>query len=291
MILVTGAAGPTGYSVIRRLAARGADVRAFGRSAEGVQRAHAAGAREGIQGDLRSAGDVREALAGVDRVYHIGPNFQADEYEIAVGLIDAAKAEGVARFAFHSVIHPMSGKMPHHWEKLRVEEYLIESLVPYTVLAPTMYMQNVSFAWESILKTGVYRVFNNVDVAMSVVDLDDVGEAAAIVLTEDGWTGGSFELCSPYPLTQAEMATIFSEVSGRDIRAEKGDLGDWVAAAEARGEDAYAIDAFIRMCAHYDAYGLPGGNGRVLEMILGRKPNDYRAFAEKWWAAHKPDAV
>jgi len=42
------------------------------------------------------------------------------------------------------------------------------------------------------------------------------------------------------------------------------------------------------MCEHYDQYGLPGGNGKVLGMILGRTPNDYRAFAEKWVAAHPP---
>ncbi len=289
MILITGAAGPTGLAAIRQLAARNADVRALSRSEASAERCKAAGATETVLGDFRSDADLKTALAGVDRVYHIGPRFQGDEFELGVRIIDAAKAEGVSQFAFHSLVHPMCRKLLHHWEKLRVEEYLIESLVPYTILAPTMYMQNINVEWASILKTGIYKRFYSVDIDLSVVDLDDVGEVAAIMLTGDGWTGGSFEMCSPYPLSHAAMAKIFSEVTGRDIRAEKGDMADWIAAAKARGQDEYAIEGFVKMCEHYDDYGLPGGNGKVLAMILGREPNDYRAFAEKWWASHPPE--
>jgi uncharacterized protein YbjT (DUF2867 family) len=288
MILMTGAAGPTGLSILRQLAARGADVRILGRSEEGAERCKAAGATEVVLGDFRSDQDLKTALAGVDKVYHIGPRFQGDEYEIAVRLIDAAKAEGVSQFAFHSLVHPQCSQLLHHWEKLRVEEYLIESLVPYTILSPTMYMQNIGLEWPTILETGIYRRFYSVDIPLSVVDLDDVGEAAAIVLTEEGWTGGSFEMCSPSPLSHAEMAKVFADVTGRDIRAERDDIDIWIDAAKKRGEDDYSIEGFVKMCAHYDVYGLPGGNGKVLGMILGRVPNDYRAFADKWVAAHPP---
>jgi uncharacterized protein YbjT (DUF2867 family) len=184
MILMTGASGPTGLSILRQLGARGANVRVLGRSEEGVERCKVAGATEAVLGDFRSAEDLRTALAGVDKVYHIGPRFQRDEYEIGVRLIDAAKAEGVSQFAFHSLVHPQCSQLLHHWEKLRVEEYLIESLVPYTILSPTMYMQNIGLEWPTILETGIYRRFYSVDISLSVVDLDDVGEAAAIMLTE-----------------------------------------------------------------------------------------------------------
>ncbi len=286
MILMTGAAGPTGLSILRQLAARGADVRILGRSEEGAERCRAAGARDVVLGDFRSDADIKTALAGVDKVYHIGPRFQGDEFEIGARLIDAAKVEGVSQFAFHSLVHPMCRQLLHHWEKLRVEEYLIESLVPYTILSPTMYMQNIGLEWPTILETGIYRRFYSVDIPLSVVDLDDVGEAAAIMLTEDGWTGGAFEMCSPRPLSHAGMAKVFADVTGRDIRAEKADIQIWIDAAEKRGEGDYAIKGFVKMCGHYDQFGLPGGNGKVLGMILGRPPNDYRAFAEKWAAAH-----
>ena len=288
MILMTGAAGPTGLAILRHLAPRHTDVRILTRSEEGAARAKAAGAREAVLGDFHSDSDLRTAMAGVDRVYHIGPNFMGGEYEIGVRMIDAAKAEGVSQFAFHSVIHPQCSRMQHHWEKLRVEEYLIESLVPYTILSPTMYMQNINMEWLRILETGVYRLFNSVDIPLSVVDLDDVGEAAAIMLTGDGWTGGAFEMCSPAPLSHAAMAAVFADVMGRDIRAERADIQIWIDAARKRGQDAYSIEAFVKMCAHYDQYGLPGGNSKVLGMILGRTPNDYRAFAEKWVKAQPP---
>jgi uncharacterized protein YbjT (DUF2867 family) len=288
MILMTGAAGPTGLAILRQLAPRNADVRILTRSQEGADRARAAGAREAVLGDFRSDSDLKTAMAGVDRVYHIGPRFQGDEFEIGVRMIDAAKAEGVSQFAFHSLVHPQCSRLLHHWEKLRVEEYLIESLVPYTILSPTMYMQNINVEWPAILETGIYRRFYSVNIPLSVVDLDDVGEAAAIMLTEDGWTGGAFEMCSPAPLSHAEMAAVFADLTGRDIRAEKADIQNWIDAAKKRGQDDYSIEGFVKMCEHYDQYGLPGGNGKVLGMILGRVPNGYRAFAEKWVAAHPP---
>ena len=221
MILMTGAAGPTGLAILRQLAARNADIRVLTRSEESADRTRAAGATEVVLGDFRSDTDLKTAMVGVDRVYHIGPRFQGDEFEIGVRMIDAAKAEGVSQFAFHSLVHPQCSQLLHHWEKLRVEEYLIESLVPYTILSPTMYMQNISVEWPSILETGIYRRFYSVEIPLSVVDLDDVGEAAAIMLTEDGWTGGAFEMCSPAPLSHAAMAAVFADVTGRDIRAEK----------------------------------------------------------------------
>jgi hypothetical protein len=84
------------------------------------------------------------------------------------------------------------------------------------------------------------------------------------------------------------MAAVFADLTGRDIRAEKADIQNWIDAAKKRGQDDYSIEGFVKMCEHYDQYGLPGGNGKVLGMILGRVPNGYRAFAEKWVAAHPP---
>ena len=286
MILVTGASGITGIAAIRQLARRKAQVRAMTRSEDGAARCTQAGASEAFFGDFHSGDEVSKALQGVRAVYHICPNFHKDEQAIGKQLIDLAKREGVAQFVFHSLVHPMCQKLVHHWEKLFVEEHLIESLIPYTILQPTMYMQNIRVEWPQIMETGVYRRFYNVDVPMSVVDLDDVGEAAAITLTEDDYTGGSFELCSPYPLSHTEMAAILSGETGREIRAEKGDIDMWIAAAESSGRDEYAIDGIAKMYAHYDAYGLPGGNALVLRAILGREPNDYKAFARKWVAAH-----
>ena len=43
----------------------------------------------------------------------------------------------------------------------------------------------------------------------------------------------------------------------------------------------FQVERVATMFGHYDKFGLSGGNGRVLAMILGRKPTSYRDFAAR----------
>jgi hypothetical protein len=47
---------------------------------------------------------------------------------------------------------------------------------------------------------------------------------------------------------------------------------------------AYAREGFLRLRDYYDRFGFRGGNGLVLETILGREPTDLPAFIAKLMA-------
>ena len=143
MILVTGAGGKTGKAVVRALAAARAPVRAFVRRADHEAALLACGAQEVAVGDMRSAADWGRTAEGVRAVYHICPNVHPDEVPIGQAAIAAARAVGVEQFVFHSVLHPQTEAMPHHWNKLRVEEAVLASGLPFTIFQPAPYMQNV----------------------------------------------------------------------------------------------------------------------------------------------------
>ena len=127
-VLVTGAGGKTGREATRALSRRGARVRALVRRAEYGSRGREAAAAEVAAGDMRRASVLAGALAGVDAVYHICPNMHPGEVEIGRLVLREAARAGVERFVFHSVLHPQTEKMPHHWNKLRVEELIFESI-------------------------------------------------------------------------------------------------------------------------------------------------------------------
>jgi uncharacterized protein YbjT (DUF2867 family) len=127
MILVTGAGGKTGKAVIKALIARGAPVRAFVRSFGHEAALRAIGVREVIAGAMDDAGSVSRAVKGADAIYHICPNVSPYEVAFAKVLIAAANELGVRRLVYHSVLHPQIEAMPHHWNKLRVEEMLFSS--------------------------------------------------------------------------------------------------------------------------------------------------------------------
>ena len=273
MILVTGAAGKTGRAVIAALAAKGASARALVRSAAHAAELKTLGAAEIAVGGFDDAAALESAAAGVTAIYHICPNVSRDELPYARNVIAAAKAQGVARFVFHSVLHPQIEAMPHHWEKMWVEEMLFASGLAFTILQPTAYMQNVLGLWRAITQQGVLRVPYPVETRLSLVDLDDVAAAAALVLTDESHAGATYELVGTPPLSQIEVAAAIGTALGRAVRAEAETVEAWETRARAGGMADYERTTLTAMFRYYADYGLVG-NPNTLRWLLGRAPND-----------------
>ncbi len=271
MILVTGAAGKTGQAVTRALVSVGASVRALVHKEEYQDSVESAGVSEIYLGDLLNLNDLQEIMEGVEAVYHICPNVHPGEVDIGVGVIQTAKEAGVEHFVYHSVLHPQIEAMPHHWLKLRVEEHLIESGLPFTILQPTAYMQNIASLIPKLLEGGVYRVPYPIETGISLVDLEDIGQAAAVVLTEPGHTGATYELVGTGPITQAQVAAVLSEVLGKDIQAQRIPYKTWETQAFKNGLGSYQRHTLLKMFQNYKKVGF-SGNSLVLGWLLGRQP-------------------
>jgi uncharacterized protein YbjT (DUF2867 family) len=277
MLLITGAGGKTGRAVVKALSARGQAVRAFVHREEQIAAVKTLGAREAIVGDMGDEGAMRRAAKGARAVYHICPNVNPEESRIGGLVIGAARAAGVEHFVFHSVLHPQTEAMPHHWSKLRVEEALFEAGLPFTILQPTAYMQNILAGWKSILEEGVWRVPYSVEARLSLVDLEDVAEAAAMVLTEPGHMGATYELAGTEAMTQVEVAEILSRTLNRPVRAEQQPIGEWERRAREIGMSDYQRETLVKMFRYYERYGL-AGNPHILGWLLRRPPTTFAGF-------------
>lgn len=280
MILVTGAAGKTGQAVIRALLQRGAGVRALVRRPKQAERLQNLGAQEVVVGDIQAEAILQQAMQGAQAVYLICPNMHPDEVAIGRAAIAAAEAAGTRSVVYHSVLHPHTEKMPHHWHKLRVEELLFESGLAWTILQPAAYMQNVLAGWTAMVTQGVYRVPYPVETRLGMVDLEDVAEVAAMALTQPGHAGAIYELAGPETLSQTEVAAVLSQVLGRPVRAEEIPLDEWANNAQAGGLGDYQVETLLKMFRYYAQYGF-GGNPQVLGWLLGRPPTSFRAFVER----------
>ncbi|MCA9994525.1 MAG: NmrA family NAD(P)-binding protein [Anaerolineales bacterium] len=277
MILVTGAAGKTGRAVVQALVARGVQVRGWVRRPEQAAILYEAGAAEVAVGDIADQSVYAGALAGVAAVYHICPNMHPDEVKIGRWLVAAARAAGVSHIVYHSVLHPQTEGMPHHWNKLRVEELLLESGIPTTIVQPTAYMQNLLAGWRRIVDEGVYAVPYPAGTRLSLVDLEDVAVAVARVLTEPGLAGGTYELVGTVGLTQTAVTQTLATHLNRPVQFLEIPLNEWQAGAEAAGLSPYAIDTLRRMFVYYASYGLVG-NPFMLRQLLGREPASLAEF-------------
>jgi uncharacterized protein YbjT (DUF2867 family) len=280
MILVTGAAGKTGRAVLRALIARGETVRALVHRSEQARPLEVLGAREVLIGDMRDQATMDQAARGVRAIYHICPNISPNEVAIGQAAIAAGRSAGVEHFVFHSVLHPQTEAMPHHWQKLRVEEKLFESDLPYTVLQPSVYMQNVLARWEQILAQGIYPIPYAVETRLGMVDLDDVAAAATTILTQPGHAGATYELAGAEALTQVEVAAILSQQLGRPVRAEVISREAWKQGAQASGLGDYQVQTLAKMFDYYERYGF-WGNPHVLSWLLGRPPTPFAAFVAR----------
>jgi uncharacterized protein YbjT (DUF2867 family) len=271
MILVTGAAGKTGLAVIRALAAKGAPVRGFIHNEEYRSSVLDAGAQETLLGDLLTEKDLRAGMEGIDAVYHIPPNVHPREVDIGALVIQEAFRECVDHFVYHSVLHPQLEDMPHHWLKLRVEEQLIASGLPFTILQPTAYMQNITNQLEKINREGIYQVPYSVSTRLCLVDLEDVAEVAAGVLTDRSHNGAVYQLVGTGLTSQEEVAVLLGKLLGKEIKAEQISLEDWQEQVASTGLGSYKISTLVKMFLHYQDHGF-SGNPRMLHWLLGRQP-------------------
>ncbi|MBI3957454.1 MAG: NmrA family NAD(P)-binding protein, partial [Chloroflexi bacterium] len=217
------------------------------------------------------------ACKGARAVYHICPNLHPEEVAISHVAVEAASRAGVEHFVYHSVLHPQTSTMPHHWRKLRSEEVIFASGLPFTILQPCAYMQNVLAYWPSITERGVYPVPYAPDARLSLVDLRDVAAAAARVLTEPGHAGAIYELAGPQPLSQTAVAALLAEALGRPVQAERVAWDAWEVDARQRGMGDEAIKTVLAMFRYYDSFGLVG-NPNVLGWLLGRRPATFAKF-------------
>lgn len=276
-ILVSGAGGKTGRAVVRTLAAHGLVIRALVRRQEQIPELIALGARDALAGDMRDPHTWKQATEQVQSLYHICPNMSPEEVLIGELALDAARHAGTERFVYHSVLHPQARSMPHHRNKLLVEERIFESRIAFTILQPTAYMQNLLAGWPSITREGTHRVPYATATRISLVDLEDVAEAATTVLVDPGHEGAVYELAGPDAPTQENVAAIVSEVLRRPVRAEAVSHEAWEESARASGLGDYQMQTLLAMFRYYERYGMVG-NPRTLGWLLGRPPRSLAEF-------------
>jgi len=274
-VLMVGATGRHAHWVLRELNQRGVSVRALVRSQQRADVARSNGAAEAAIGDLTERATLSRAAAGMDGVFHIGPAHAAGEAQMGVAMVDAAVAARVRKFVFSGVIHPSISAMTNHGAaKLPVEEALYSSELDFTVLQPARFMQNFERSWNDIVEHNRLAQPYSLSAKMCSVDYRDVAEVAAMAMTGDELSYGTFELSAAGMQDTYETAEIVSEVLGRTVTAVQIPLDQFASQLP----EGHFRDGMRRMMAHYDKHGLPGGNPLVLRSILGREPRSLKDY-------------
>lgn len=246
-VAVVGGAGKTGRAVRAALEGRGVASYAVGRA---------------------DRDRLPAALAVADRLYLIAPNLYPDEPGYVDEVIAAARAAGVERLVYHSVAAPYAPDMPHHVGKAVAEDRVRRSGLAWTILQPCAYVQNLVPSLRA--DPPALRLPYAADSPFGLVDLADVGEAAATALLDDAHVGATFELGGPALVTLADVGRTAEQVLGRQVAVERLDPDEW-ARTHGAGLEPRERDWLLRMFAYYDLHGLPTGP-LPLAALLGRAP-------------------
>lgn len=278
MVLVTGASGQVGKHLLQALSAKGISSRAWIHSKQNKEAVLAAGAKEVYIGDLNSCDDAVEAMNGIDTIYFICNTANPHEDEIGVHLIEIAKERGNITFIYHSVMHSLLSDMPHHKRKQAVEKTLVDSGIPYIIIQPTVFMQMLMPAIQSIKNGGpfVQKFYTSNQTKMSYVDMKDYAEAAAEMIASGAYTYGTYEFCSEGTYSRSDMENILSDLTGRKITCAFISDADFLEATH-NTSDGYAGQTLLTMFRHYNENSFCG-NAFTLTQILGRSPVTIREY-------------
>ncbi|GAA4609227.1 NAD(P)H-binding protein [Actinoallomurus liliacearum] len=214
MIVVTGATGNVGRSLVRVLAEAGEQVLATSR---GISEADVPQGVRHRRADLTAPDGLRPVFDGADALF-----LQSGSGAHLISpqdILDAAKAGGVTRVVLLSsqgvATRPES---PSHGAVMRsIEDAVRESGLDWTILRPGGLDSN-RYAWAEPVRTQRTIAAPFAGVGLPVVDPDDVAEVAAAVLREDGHTGRVYTLTGPAPVTPQEQAEAIGAAIGEPIR-------------------------------------------------------------------------
>ena len=186
-ILVTGGTGHVGSEVVKELQKRKANIRLLVRKED---TATPVGVEKAV-GDLLDPVSVQKAMEGVDKLYLLNAVLPD---ELTQGLIayDLAKKLKLSHVVYHSVFRVEHFKdLPHFASKLAIASVLREFEVRFTIVLPNYFIQNDDTLKDALIEADIYPAPLG-NVGISVVDMRDIAEATAIVLTSEEHNGKTY---------------------------------------------------------------------------------------------------
>ena len=278
-ILVTGATGTVGQYLFNTLSQR-SDVEVRGGSRQG----HPYGNPSLVHFDYNDRSSIQAALDGVDKVFLVTP-FTANMLEMESRVIEEIGRSNVRHVVKLSIAgadasQPTALAQVHR----QLEQALEQTGKHITVLRAQSYMQNYArFMGENIrahsafyLPLGVGRV--------SLVDVRDVADVAATVLTEGGHEGKAYTLTGPQPLSNYEVAHILTAVLARRINYVVVSEAQTHAGMKVAGTPEWIREAMLEWYRH-QKNGLASYLTNHVEWITGHPSRSFEQFAQEYKGA------
>ncbi len=214
-LIVLGATGTIGKAVLKNLQNKNADVFASVQSEKNFEKISQFGATPVIV-NFTDQQSLNQALKGKDRVFLVTPLMQNPDV-ITKMVINAAKLNGLKHLVRSTASGADSnGKIQMDRWAGACEDLIKASGLNYTIVRPKWFLQNfINFHSQTIKQySSFYSPLG--DAKLSMIDINDLGEVAAIAITSDEHFGKIYEL-SGQTYTNEILAETLSNVIGKKV--------------------------------------------------------------------------
>jgi NAD(P)H dehydrogenase (quinone) len=261
-IAITGATGHLGRLAIAALKARGATPIALARSPEkatdlGVE----------VRAFDYTAADPA-TLKGVDTLVLISSNDFNDRAGQHRKVIAAAKAAGVGRLIYTSILKGDANPMILAQDHIATEAALKDSGIPTTLLRNGWYTENSTGALGAAIQHGA-MIGSAGDGRISFAARKDYAEAIAVTALDASHAGKTYELAGDTAHTGAEFAAEVAKAAGKPVAYASLPQADYAAALVGFG----LPEGFAQVLADSDARAADGAlhdDSRTLSRLIGR---------------------
>jgi uncharacterized protein YbjT (DUF2867 family) len=214
-ILIAGATGTNGRLLTARLATAGYPVRALVRNVQTAQ-ALVQPNVELWEGDLNDPASLEAAFADVDRAF-IATAILPNTVELFQNFFNAAShTTGAHVVKFSALGAGDQAPSVIQQQHAASDAALMASGLPYTILRPNSFYQNMLWSADSIRTTGqFYLPFG--DAKQSLVDVRDLTEVAFQALTTTEHQGQVYDLTGPEGLSFHDVAEQLSIAIGKEV--------------------------------------------------------------------------
>ncbi len=272
-VLVVGALGNVGSAVVTSLQDAGVPVRAAGRDPSRVH--DRLPGVEAVPLDLTDPATFAPALAGAAGVFLLRPPAIARVGPTLNAFLDEALRHHIDHVVFSSVAGADTNRIvPHH----RVEAHLQASGLPWTILRPGFFAQNLGDAYRADIRDHDRVAVPAGDGRAAFIDVRDLGDVAAQVFADPAaHLHRAYHLTGPEAVTFHEVAAILTEVLGRPIRYEPATVSGYLAHLGRQG-----LPVSKRIVQTILHVGLRRGDAEevdpTLQQFLGRTPRDLATY-------------
>ena len=238
MLVITGCTGRLGPLVAEAIARRGLQMRLLVRD---PTRAPVVPGAEVVAADYGDPESLAAALGEGDRVFmvsvHEGPERRVPLHR---SFVESAARAGVSHVVYLSFVNAGAEAVFLHARSHGATEAMLEaSGLPWTFMRNGMYADELR-GWFDAER--VNRVPGG-DGRMSFTYRPELAEAIAVVLTEPGHEGRTYDITTPDAVTMAELAEIAAAVSGEPFTWAPTPDDGWERRWREAGREAWRIEA------------------------------------------------